>query len=253
MANFVYGTKDRIFINTSLGCRAGCKYCYLPQLGLSPGAGHRSAGEVIALVEQCGYYVPGKAGSIISLGCYSECMDVDNIEDTKQAVSYFLGRENWVQLSTKQRLPEQLCASFSAELKFPHQLEICISMPTYSLAQTLEPGAAPVTDRIANIALCRKYGLDALLYIKPYLPHITSTDLPAYEGLAAAYGLPVVVGGILSVAPNGNLSDVGERRLYEQEASKEMEAFKRELQRYTATYSHSTQHMEEMRRNSAFK
>ena len=30
---YLSGEKDRIFINTSLGCSASCEYCYLPDLG----------------------------------------------------------------------------------------------------------------------------------------------------------------------------------------------------------------------------
>jgi len=34
MNSFVSGDKDRIFINTALGCNAKCKYCYLKSLDI---------------------------------------------------------------------------------------------------------------------------------------------------------------------------------------------------------------------------
>ena len=44
MLNFIYGSSERIFLNASIGCNAGCSYCYLPRLGIR-GNGARIAAE----------------------------------------------------------------------------------------------------------------------------------------------------------------------------------------------------------------
>lgn len=82
MNEFVYGNENRIFVNTDMGCNSNCSYCYLPALNIKHGIKKISAVEAIGLVEKLEYYKKGKNGTIISIGCYSECMDQENIEDT---------------------------------------------------------------------------------------------------------------------------------------------------------------------------
>ena len=31
----VSGEQKRLFVNTGIGCEGGCKYCYLPHIGIS--------------------------------------------------------------------------------------------------------------------------------------------------------------------------------------------------------------------------
>jgi len=35
--NYLYGNKERLFLNTNLGCNAQCSYCYLPILNFNLG------------------------------------------------------------------------------------------------------------------------------------------------------------------------------------------------------------------------
>ncbi|MBF4218549.1 hypothetical protein C5616_25645, partial [Vibrio anguillarum] len=90
---YVYGSKDRLFINTTLGCRSRCSYCYLPSLDYEVGASNlmiKDSDYVIEMVESRSDFIQGKKGTIISLGCYSECWDEPVRESTLALITYFL-------------------------------------------------------------------------------------------------------------------------------------------------------------------
>ena len=74
----------RIFINTSLGCAGQCAYCYLPKMGYSNGSDNYrtiSAQTIIEFIEKNKLDINQK--TLITLGCYSECWDEYNKNETK--------------------------------------------------------------------------------------------------------------------------------------------------------------------------
>lgn len=81
MSLLVSGTQNRIFLNTSIGCDCMCRYCYLPDIGVVGVEyfGHQKVfDELISLP----YYKPGPMGSVLSIGCYSECFSPENRQET---------------------------------------------------------------------------------------------------------------------------------------------------------------------------
>ena len=56
----------------------------------------------------------GRKGSILSLGCYSECLDNQNISETFRLLAGLMPLGNRIQLATKQRLSVDL-AQYIAE------------------------------------------------------------------------------------------------------------------------------------------
>lgn len=81
MVDYVGGDPQRIFVNPALGCPAECSYCYLPDQDLELGISLKSevtAGDLIGLVRECGHFVPGRNGSLISVGCFTECWDASS-------------------------------------------------------------------------------------------------------------------------------------------------------------------------------
>ena len=69
-------------MNTSIGCNAGCSYCYLPRLGISGSDVRIAAENLLEALQKVTYLKEGRKGSILSLGCYSECLDNQNISET---------------------------------------------------------------------------------------------------------------------------------------------------------------------------
>lgn len=239
---FVYGDESRIFINTDLGCRAKCKYCYLPSLKISHGENKISALQAINYVEQLEYYIPGKKGSIISIGCYSECMDEDNVLDTILLVQHFLSRGNYVQLATKKEINRLFFEKVSRSSNVNTQLWINISMPVISKSETIEEGTDLPHKRLKNFDLCKEFDINCALYIKPYMEYFTDTDISEFISIIQRYKIPVIVGELLTTQWSEKKALVGEECLYEHKKLG-MDNFVTELCKYTKVYLHSTECM----------
>ena len=254
MLKNVYGTKDRIFVNTEIGCKASCQYCYMPSILGNAGIQHITASKVIEEVkniERIGIYVPGRDNTIISMGCYSECLYQSNIDDTIELIKYFAKKDNYIQMVTKQSIPSVVYEVIKSSRSFKNQINVYISMPTYSKINTIEKGTAGLEERIRNIELCLENEINVVLYIKPFLENMTLNDLDYYIDLTKKYRTAVVVGNYLSVEKSDIIADVGEKKLYEKEKKQSMKFFMNELSKYTDVYSHSIEYIEYIRKEDA--
>ena len=137
---FVYGSTERMFVNTALGCKANCKYCYLPKIQNGIDVDYISAESAIEMVEYNSCFVKGENGTIISIGCYSECLDEENIAKTKAILEYFLPMGNYIQLATKQKISNDIIDVIIDKRVFKEQVSVYISMPTISEISQLESG-----------------------------------------------------------------------------------------------------------------
>jgi DNA repair photolyase len=235
---FVYGDSSRIFVNTDMGCKASCQYCYLPSLNIVHGTRKITAYEAIEQVENLRYYKPGREGSIISIGCYSECMDIDNIEDTILLVQHFSRRGNLVQLATKKKIDRSFFESIIQADSQKQCLWIFVSIPVITNSSIIEPGTDSPDERIENFELCREYGVNSALYIKPYLANLTDQDINKYLEIVHIYDVPVVVGNMLNIKYGGEKVLVGEERLYEH-AKRNKDKFVNEVEKKSKVYLHS--------------
>ena len=236
--NFVYGDKNRIFVNTDMGCKANCRYCYLSSLGIEHGKRKINADQAIELVENLDYYVPGEKGSVISIGCYSECMDNDNVLDTLVLVKHFAKRGNFVQLATKKKIGRNFFETVAAGGNIKKNIWIYVSIPTITGYSVVEMGTDAPNERIKNFDLCQEYGINAVLYIKPYLDELTNKDIEHYCELTRKYSVPIVVGEMLSTEPTEKEVLIGEKRLYEK-SNRNMEHFISQLKQNTKVFMHS--------------
>lgn len=236
--NFVYGDTKRIFVNTDMGCNANCRYCYLPSLDIVHGKRKICAHQAIELVENLGYYKPGKEGSIISIGCYSECMDKNNVADTIALVKYFVGKGNFVQLSTKKQIEKSFFEQIIKCDNIEKRLWIYISLPVITNSYFMEEGTDSPYERMRNFDICRQYNINSVLYIKPYLDGATDQDIIQYSKLVTQYNIPAVVGEMLSTRQTMQKSIVGEKRLFEYTV-KGMDEFINQLEKSTKVYLHS--------------
>lgn len=242
MLNFVYGSSERIFLNTTIGCNAKCKYCYLPSLQKDTDSQRykQSVDRVYEDLIKMSCYIGGEDGTILSLGCYSECMDAENLQQTRELLREIIPLGNRIQLATKQNIPEYMAKEIAELRKYESQVTIYISMPTVSYIEDIEPGTVPFKMRIFNLEICKKYEVPVVLYIKPFLKGITDGDLDKYVEIIQEYHIPVVVGSYLSVEQSENSKvGVGEGMLYERNEDVGVEKFVKHLEKFTNVYRHS--------------
>ena len=241
MEKCIYGTSERIFVNTAIGCNACCKYCYMPKLGHKKKEKTISGEMAVQQVLNMTCFFPGKNGTVLSLGCYSECLDLQNMKETETVVQGLLPLGNRIQLATKQIVTEHFLEIIKRYQMYDEQMHIYISMPTISLIEQLESGTALANQRITNIENCIRHNIPVVLYIKPFLENITESDLEKYIKIVRKYRIPAVVGGYLYTEPNGKLADVGNGRLYEGNLEFGRIKFINELRKHTQVYEHSTE------------
>ena len=230
----VSGQQDRLFINTGMGCKGGCQYCYLPNIDI---------GEVITNIdktiiidevekrEKDGEFIPGAQGTIVSFGCFTECWDKSIRKLTLEMLIYFLAKGNYIQISTKEYIEQKDMELLCSHLMFKNQLTINVSMPVYYEAKQIEPNTEDVNKRIENFKYNKQYGMDVLLYIKPVLEDITigSLDVNREKG--------------------NSLQMVGEQEMWQMESEQQRKLVEI-LRRITKVYENSIQIIEEYRRKA---
>lgn len=247
MKHYVYGDPYRLFLNTALGCVARCQYCYLPDLGMGGEPAYISAEETLSLLHQSEDFVPGPQGTILSLGCYSECWDEINKPETVRLLAALAAQGNYLQMATKQAISREELAELDALAQYPGQLGIYLSAPTLSHAGELEPGTAPPEARLAPARWRAELkNIYFVLYLKPVLDGVTLEDAEAYGRLMKTHNLPAIVGPLLARDDAGDVL-VGEGRLREVHVD-ESELLKRRLSPYGRVYTHSTEIVDELRR-----
>lgn len=250
---FVYGGKDRIFVNTDIGCKAKCSYCYLPHLIYQDEINSISAQEAIIFVENTTLFKSGEEGTILSIGCYSECLDEANVLKTKEIIEHFIPFGNYIQLATKQEVPQMIIDAIIKHRKFEHQVSIYISMPTMSAIAQLEEGTASVNTRLGNIERCISSNVPVVLYIKPFIGGITDEDTDLFLNIIKEKSIPVIIGGFLSTSNSFQMADVGEEKLFERSESDAYKQFISRFRKECQYYKHSTELVEyyrDKRRNT---
>ena len=178
----------RIFINTSLGCAGQCAYCYLPKMGYSNGSDNYrtiSAQTIIEFIEKNKLDINQK--TLITLGCYSECWDEYNKNETISLIKYFLKKGNQIQLSTKKQIMKEELTEILPLINYFGQLVIFVSSATISKHDTIEKNTTPISNRFQNFSLFNSLDIPVVLYMKPVLKGITINDLELYKKYIEKY------------------------------------------------------------------
>lgn len=198
---------NRLFVNTSLGCSANCSYCYLPTLKYSKGKevdSYITAEELIKQVEDYKDFREGREGTLVSFGCYSECWDDTNKEQTKKLIKYFLEKGNQVQFSTKRYVDYNELLEISKEIKYKGQLVIFVSSVTITDWEKFENNTTSPDKRFKSFEITEKLDIPVVLYIKPVLYNVTIKDVNKYIELIKKYNIKnVVVGSIIKTTGTG--------------------------------------------------
>ncbi|WP_305406300.1 hypothetical protein [Photobacterium leiognathi] len=218
---YVYGTPERLFVNSTLGCRSRCSYCYLPALNLGINADSLfvlPSTEIINMIENHEYFSSGRNGTIISIGCYSECWDELVRDSTLEIISYLLKKGNSVQFATKRFVSSECIDVLHSYIQWKGQLTIFISSTSISHWDKVERNTDSPSVRFESFRISKEYNIPTYLYIKPVLSSITINDLDTYSEIMRKYDVEGVVIGakfIKSDDENTEFAPVGEQVLKE--------------------------------------
>ena len=190
----------RIFLNTSLGCSGKCSYCYLPQLGYSNNSinfNTTTAEWIIDCIEKSDLKINEE--TLITIGCYSECLDSHNVNETIKLIKHFLKKGNQIQLSTKKQIKESELSDIVPLIQYYGQLIVFVSATTISKHHILEKNTTPIEQRFENFNLLNKLNIPSVLYIKPVLKGITVKDVDLFKEYIVKHHITnVVVGSIFT-------------------------------------------------------
>lgn len=157
---------QRIFIDiSSRGCGSGCAYCYVDRKNEKQQLLSFCEIQCICELVDSKY---GCASKIVSLCPNTEPLkSADSIKLILYIIRFFISRGSYVQISTKEKTPTYFLEEMNRLAR--GRIFINISVPYITNADTLEPGAAPVSERLNNFIMIKKYrNLNACLYIKPF-------------------------------------------------------------------------------------
>ena len=250
----VYGNSKRVFVNNAIGCNAHCSYCYLAGLiGEQEKVWKYSHIDALEQLRSMGEFQLGKEGTIISLGCYSECWSEENREETKKLICKLAASENPIQMATKKWIDPKDLKEIDSYLQYENQLTIYISIPTISESEKIEKDTDTPMQRMQNFKANGKFNnCNFVLYIKPVLKGVTINDLNEYVNIMKQYHVPCVVGDYLTYNEEGKWTKdmVGEGYLREEkvdDADKIIERLKQEGR----VFRHSMEVIESWRRMSS--
>lgn len=211
---YIFGNQERIFLNTNLGCSSQCSYCYLPDLDIDINTKITKKIDLNKLIKNLREHIDfeiGKNGTIISIGCYSECWDIHNIHDTIKLLTQVIPMGNPIQLATKCEIKLADIEPILENLLWGQQLSIYISSSTISHWQKYENKTTNPIKRFKSFDITSKYNIPMYLYIKPMLPNITIKDSSQYIAIIKEYNINVILGEIFTTkksdkknAPIGN-------------------------------------------------
>lgn len=190
--------EKRLFVNTSLGCSGGCSYCYLNEVGYSNNDANKviTADEIISFLEKSNYKL--SADTLITIGCFSECFDKNNKDETIKIIKYFLSKGNQVQLSTKKKISKDDMSDILPLIKYYGQLVIFISSTTISKHDLFEKNTDAIDMRFKSFELLKE-NIPVVLYLKPVLKDVTYKDIDLYKNYINKYKIDyVVVGSIFT-------------------------------------------------------
>lgn len=197
--NLVWTTR-RVFVSPALGCPASCAFCYLPSSGEAAPT-HPSQHDLAEAIQNDTRFSEGINGTLISLGCLSECLAPHAIGPT---FSFLEGCKKWhnpIQLATRWIVPQRLQSQFF-DLARGCNLVLFHSMSTVTHASSFERGTAKIARRLEFLDVCADAGLRNVLYIKPFISGITGIDADEFVSIAKSYRLNAIVIGPLYLDTN---------------------------------------------------
>lgn len=198
---FLSGDSSRLFLNLELGCSSSCSYCYLPSEGLQlgkrpPSELSRTPEELLSQLQSDERFKPGRNGTLLSIGCFSECWDLATRPRTIQLIEGLLAYDNWIQFATKREILRRDLEPITKGPNWNGQAVAYISSATIRQWNLFERGTTRPDKRFRSFAACQEVGIRSCLYIKPVLPDVTIRDLDLYSELMRQHDVDAVVGDL---------------------------------------------------------
>ena len=247
---FLSGDQNRIFINSALGCSANCSYCYLPRIGYNNGLSPQkliSAQKLVYALQKSNKFIPGKKGSILSLGCFSECWDKINIEETKKILNFAINQGDPIQLSTKKCVcMEDFIDVNISEMKWLGQTTVFVSSATISHWNKMEKGTTYPYKRFKTFETFNQINIPAYLYIKPVINGITLLDSHLYGQIMDLYKINAVVGSSFNTQYSNNIAPICTDKLF-YDYSPDEEYIRSMLKNFGKIYRFSIEPINELR------
>ena len=240
---YLYGSNERIFLNINLGCSSNCSYCYLSDLSISKNGYNNQKNLIENLINRLKNnpnFIRGKNGTILSIGCYSECWDTNNKLDTIKLINDLLEFNNHIQLSTKRRITKKdLELSNLSKIKYIGQLSIYISNSSITMYKEYEDKTTKPSIRFKSFDLINEFPLiNFYLYIKPVIKDITIQDELKYINLIKKYNLDVIVGEYFEISQDVN-APIGNAILGYSKKENDTEILKNIFSKFCNVYKYS--------------
>ena len=189
-------------IHTGIGCRLGCLYCYVPDMGfpMKPRPYPLTGLQLVYALLSNPYFIPGPAGTLLAFGSVTEPF----LEETRErALEYLEATWRWLrnpqQISTKVPLWGEWLDRF-LEASDP-RISVLVSMSTLRYARVLEPAAPSPEERLEWIRTLSEKGVHVTLFLRPIIPGVTEKELDEIMRRAAEAKARAVIVGSLRVTP----------------------------------------------------
>lgn len=205
VADYISGDANRVFVNPVLGCDSNCSYCYLGSQDLIIGkktSPPKEAKSLLTMLLNFDRFNPGRNGSIIGIGCYSECWSRSNLEVTREFIKLALKLKNPIQFATKRAVSVDQLQEISLCMEWKGQLSLFVSCATISNWQLYEKGTARPANRFKEMAGIKNKGINVCLYIKPVLDSVTLHDALKFCSVIEEQNCSVIVGERFFYAEN---------------------------------------------------
>lgn len=239
MSFLVSGTRDRIFLNTSLGCDCRCKYCYLADVGIT-GVKRFCYEQVYEELIKFPFFEQGSCGSVLSIGCYSECFSPENRQETLSLIKKIVLLGNHIQLATKKKIEIDDLMELDKCAQYKNQIGVYVSVPTLSQSSKIETGTDDAHERLTMLEYQHLFhNIYFVMYIKPVLPDITCNDIPEYRRIVQAHHVKCVVGGLLHPQSDKQYSTIQVGQSWFTETDEDQTYVMDSLRPYTSVYRHS--------------
>ncbi|HEY0939823.1 MAG TPA: hypothetical protein VGE08_06975 [Steroidobacter sp.] len=194
-------------------------------------------------LEADGRFVRGRDGTVLSIGCFSECWDSATRPKTIRLIQSLLAFDNWIQFATKREIRQDDLLPIIESPDWRRQVVAYLSSATITQWVKFERGTTPPERRFKSFLACEASGIRSCLYVKPVLPGVTILDAGLYGSLMRSHGIDAVVGDIF--VPGGGSSEPSSPISQRLQVSEHADAnsMRSALAEYGRVFANSTAHL----------
>ncbi len=189
-------------IHTGVGCRLGCLYCYVPDMGfpMKPRPYPLNGLQLVYALLSNPYFIPGPIGTLLAFGSVTEPFQEETVDRALEYLEHtWRLLRNPQQISTKKPIWGEQLERF-LKTSDP-RISILVSITTIRHADKLEPGAPSPMERLEWMKTLAERGRHVTLFLRPIIPGVTDRELDEIMRLAKSHGAAAMVPGSLRVTP----------------------------------------------------